>query len=76
MCRAGCNSGRGKPIQVMPSGFLKGDRKNLEETGVSTLSPESRAQQGAGSAGQAQPTLTTGCSPVGLSRPEPDSFTL
>lgn len=65
MWRAGCNSGRGKPIQVMPSGFLKADRKNLDKTEVSTLSPESRAQQGAGNAGQAQPTLTTGCSPVG-----------
>lgn len=49
----------------MPNGFLKGNRKNLKESGVSTLNSESRAQQGAGKAGQAQPTLTTSCSPVG-----------
>lgn len=41
----------------MSSSFLKGDKKNLAESGVLTLSLESRAQLGAGRAGHAQPTL-------------------
>jgi hypothetical protein len=36
-----------------------------EESGVSTLSPESRDHQGTCRARQARPTLTAGCSPVG-----------
>lgn len=59
----------------MSSCFLKGDRKNLAESEVPTLSLESRTHLGAGRVGHIQPTLqATG--QWGLSRPEPNSFLL
>lgn len=61
----------------MSSCFLKGDRRNMaeSESGIPTLSLESRTQLGARRAGHTQPTLkATG--QWGISRPEPNSFPL
>lgn len=65
---------------MIPNGFIQGNRKNLSESGIPTLSLESKAQQGAGGC-----TATTGYRPVGawqqatgqwgLGRTEADSFT-
>lgn len=59
----------------MSSCFLKGDMKNLAESGVPTLNLEPRTHLGTGRVGHIRPTLqATG--QWGLSRPEPNSFPL